>query len=298
MQELEMHKQQVATVQGLESRMVQAFESLLRYLDGKTTKTEVVNQLTSIGTPDALKVMNAVNDMHSTLKKHKNTDLSEVTKLLRKMVAEVGSIPKELPTFEAKEAVSITNLPDFDKYYSKLEKAITGLDMKPQVNVSPTPVNVEAPVVNVEQDFATLQKPLKDVVTAVKNIVIPEQKEVDLSTLEKLQKTTNEKLEKLYDKPGPTLTTDLPFENADGRITRVVIGDDGAVPTTSPALATRLDDSADPIIYIGKAPVGSSESASVWQIAKLDTSSGLIKTWAGNAEFAYAFSDRATLTYN
>ena len=66
------HQQSVQTVQQLEKTMVQAFQSLIQYLDGKTTKTEVVNQLESIGTPDAMKVMSAVNDMHGSLKKLKN----------------------------------------------------------------------------------------------------------------------------------------------------------------------------------------------------------------------------------
>jgi hypothetical protein len=70
-------------------------------------------------------------------------------------------------------------------------------------------------------------------------------------------------------------------------------------PTTDAdrALATRLDDSADPITYIGKAVVGSAESAAVWQIAKLDTTSGLVKTWAGNAGFTNVWEDRTSLTY-
>lgn len=61
---------------------------------------------------------------------------------------------------------------------------------------------------------------------------------------------------------------------------------------------SRLDDTADPIIYIGKAPVDSVESDPVWQIAKLDTSSGLIKTWAGSAGFTQVWDDRTSLTYN
>jgi len=76
------------------------------------------------------------------------------------------------------------------------------------------------------------------------------------------------------------------------------INDVGALPTDSPTLATRLDDSSDPILYVGKAPVGSNEADAVWQIAKLDTSSGLSKTWAGNAGFTQVWDDRSLLTYN
>ena len=75
-------------------------------------------------------------------------------------------------------------------------------------------------------------------------------------------------------------------------------GDGGfGIRTGEPPLATRIDDSSDPTIYIGKAPVTSATSSAVWQIAKLDTSSGLIKTWAGSAGFTQIWDNRAGLTY-
>lgn len=66
------------------------------------------------------------------------------------------------------------------------------------------------------------------------------------------------------------------------------------------ALATRIDDTSTAnTTYIGKASIGASASASVWQIAKLDTSSGLIKTWAdGDALFNNVWDDRTSLTYS
>jgi hypothetical protein len=63
--------------------------------------------------------------------------------------------------------------------------------------------------------------------------------------------------------------------------------------------ATRIDDSAGTTIYIGKAPIGSATSAAVWQIAKLDTSSGLIKTWSdGDSLFNNIWDNRASLEYS
>lgn len=63
-------------------------------------------------------------------------------------------------------------------------------------------------------------------------------------------------------------------------------------------LATRIDDSASPITYIGKAAVGAATSSAVWQIAKVDTTAGMIKTWADSAAFTQIWDDRASLTYN
>jgi hypothetical protein len=66
------------------------------------------------------------------------------------------------------------------------------------------------------------------------------------------------------------------------------------MPTT-----TRLDDTTTTdTTYIGKASIGSNTSEEAWQIAKLDTSSGLVKTWAdGDALFNNIWDDRASLTY-
>ena len=67
----------------------------------------------------------------------------------------------------------------------------------------------------------------------------------------------------------------------------------------TPALASRLDDTADPVLYIGKAPIASATSSAVWQISKLDTSSGLIKTWAdGDSDFNNIWDNRASLSYS
>lgn len=63
--------------------------------------------------------------------------------------------------------------------------------------------------------------------------------------------------------------------------------------------ATRIDDtSTASVTYIGKAPIGSGAASAVWQIQKLDETSGLIKTWAdSNANFDNIWSDRLGLTY-
>lgn len=45
------HKQQLNQIAQMEQSVVRAVEQLVKYLDGKTTKTQVVNQLTQIGTP-------------------------------------------------------------------------------------------------------------------------------------------------------------------------------------------------------------------------------------------------------
>lgn len=63
--------------------------------------------------------------------------------------------------------------------------------------------------------------------------------------------------------------------------------------------AVRIDDTTTAnVTYLGKATVGSSEGDAVWQIQKLDETSGLIKTWAdSDADYDNIWTNRSSLTY-
>lgn len=53
------------------------------------------------------------------------------------------------------------------------------------------------------------------------------------------------------------------------------------------------------LTYIGNAVIGSATSDDVWQIKRLDTTSGLTKKWAdGNENFDNIFDDYASLSYS
>lgn len=55
----------------------------------------------------------------------------------------------------------------------------------------------------------------------------------------------------------------------------------------------------DPAGYVGRAPAGSVESDPVWQIQRLDTSSGVVLTFAdGNSNYDNIWDDRASLAYS
>ncbi len=75
----------------------------------------------------------------------------------------------------------------------------------------------------------------------------------------------------------------------------------GTVPWVEDAvqLSVRFDGSASPVLYYGEAAPGSSESASVWRIQRIDTSSGVAIKWAGgSAVYNQAWSSRASLSYS
>jgi hypothetical protein len=65
-------------------------------------------------------------------------------------------------------------------------------------------------------------------------------------------------------------------------------------------LAVRIDDTTTTdVTYIGKALIGTATSAATWQISKLDTASGMIKTWAdGDGLFNNIWDNRSSLSYN
>jgi len=231
------HTELVSAVKDQTATTIKAFNAFTKYVDRKITKTEVVNQLKAIGTPDAFKVMSAVNDMHSTLKKLKNTDMTPVAELLKQLVQEVSQIPKEHPEApEAVESVEINNLPDFDSYTTRIEDAVKALDVRPVVNVQAPQVTVKPADVHIEkQDFTTLEKALKQVVSAVENIVIPAQIPTDMTKVEKKLDTANQHLEKISNKSfggGGSGGHTTPYVDADGKPVYVEREADGSVPVT------------------------------------------------------------------
>lgn len=212
--------------------VLDATEALIKYLEGHTTKTQVVNQLKTINTPDALRVIPEIKSLHETLKTHKNTDLTEVIKVMNGILEESKKIPKELPKPEKQQFV------DYSKQFTGLIEAVKAVEkvVKAQdlvVNVPetklPTPqVNVEAP------DLQPLQSSIADVVKAVNDIVIPEYK-TDNTAVEKLIKESNKLLKDILERPvkggGGGGGRATPYEDENGMpIFPVTV--DGKIPVT------------------------------------------------------------------
>ncbi len=83
------------------------------------------------------------------------------------------------------------------------------------------------------------------------------------------------------------------------------IGSSTISPATEPTLVKIVGEYAIIIAesgvytYIGKATIGSLTSASVWQIKRLDETSGLVMKWSdGNANFDNKWDDYLTLSYS
>lgn len=170
--------------------IVEVMRKLVDFLDNRVSKTEVVNQLQEIGTPDAYKVVEAVNGLHQTIATQEQVDLSQVTNLLQAVLDEAKQIPKTHSDIEIPKPIDNT------EQFKSLETAIKAIDssIKAQKLVAEAPiVNVPETVVNVEKtDLSPVEEELKtsrkDLVKAIKAIVIPE---TDVKPLEKELKKLN-----------------------------------------------------------------------------------------------------------
>lgn len=228
---------QVSAIQTQET-ILQSFQLLIGFLKNQTSKTEVINQLESIGTPDALKVIPAIDSLHETLKTHKNTDLTELTGLMGNILDEAKKIPKALPKQKEQKFI------DYTKQFKGLETAIKAIQVvvKQQKLIAEAPiVNVPAPNVHLEApNYLPLQVGFKDVVKAVNKIVIPEYK-TDNKAVEKLLKDSNKLLKNLLEKPvssgGGGSSRVSPYQDSAG-IPAFVTLNNGKIPVDATVTAT------------------------------------------------------------
>ena len=53
------------------------------------------------------------------------------------------------------------------------------------------------------------------------------------------------------------------------------------------------------VLFVAEAEIGSSQLSAVWRVKKIDTTTGILVTWAdGNANFDNIATDLTTLTYS
>lgn len=307
-QQNKQYQDRTAQLDNIENTMVQAFNALIGFIDGKTTKTEVVNQLKSISTPDVDKVVQAVSKLDKDILANK-LDLSPIVKELQQIKREASLIPKSHPDKpEPTEKVKVTNLSEIALDTKSLEKAIKELKLAPTIDVKPTDVNVDAP------DLKPLQNTLLDVIKAIKNQKYPDipatdlkptQRELEAQTkeLKKHTKQFKELIEKPVGGGGGGGGNGSPYVDSTGKIVNVTINPDGSIPVTTSITnyTTRIaEDSGDSnLTYIGNAVLGASEASAVWQIKRLDATTGLIKLWSGGTDaFDKVWDNRESGSYS
>lgn len=86
------------------------------------------------------------------------------------------------------------------------------------------------------------------------------------------------------------------YDPVAGTPRRLAVDENGMMGVS---LAQKITTSGN-YVYMAKAPIGSSQSSSVWQVKRIETSgSDIIFTWAeGNANFSHVASDLTLLNYS
>lgn len=284
----------------VQETFVKTIQSLVRFLEGHITKTEVVNQLDAIRTPDTRFVVDALNSLHETLKTHENTDLNPITEVLKDLLAEAKQIPKSHNDIKVPDPIDNTKqLNELARTVKGVEKAVKSQKLvaeAPIVNVPETQVNVDAPDLSPIKD--SVDKSSKDVVKAVKGIKIPE---LNTTPLEKLLKKTNKLLEELpdYMPTGGSSGSSWVAVNGDGTPMPIELNPEGAVFTDKAAMASKITVDGT-TTYVAYAPPGTTQATAGWRVKKIAVSgSDTVITWAdGNASYDNVATDLTALSYS
>ena len=292
------HNEEITAQLQTQEVIVRSISSLVDYLDNRVSKTAVVNQLKEIGTPDAYRVVEAVNAL-TTVVEGKETDLTEVTNLLRSAVKELQQVPKSHGDIKIPEPIDNTRqlkaLETVMKAVDKSVKAQKLVAEAPIVNVPEAVVNVDAP--DLSKITSEQQKTRTELKKALKELVFPA---TDLTKLEKESKAHTKLLKEIRDKPvgggGGGGGRATPYEDSNATPAFVTLNDDGSVPVDSDPLAkykiADVDDSSDPKYY------GFTRADGAWYILKEDTTSSPKTYRYVKGASSYDFSNRASETYD
>jgi hypothetical protein len=284
------HDQEIASLASIDTTVVEVMKNLVEFLDGKITKTEVINQLDTIRTPDVYKVVEAITEL-GIITESNRIDLTPLKEALLSLGEKLDQLPKSFP--EIPSEVSVSNLSDIEIPeqkeidFSSVIKAINNIKMV-----------AEAPQVTVNTDLDPLKKEITNVVKSINSIKFPEIPKTDLSKVEKKLDVSNRILKDIYEKPvgGGGSGSSWPAVNSEGLAQPLTIDDNGNLLITQQHLTERYDLDNANIIYTATAPVGTADNATGWTITKYDLtdsndSSGKIATdvsWEDRATGSYA----------
>ena len=292
----ERHQENKVAILDLQATVVQAFQTLTDYLDQKVGKTEVVNPVYEVSTPDVQDVVDAVQVLARMMIENKldlnpvQQGIADLSTKLEQLNAGVSGLPTEYPEIEIpeqKDEIKVTNLGEID--FTTLEKAIKGIKM-----VAEAPqINVDAP------DLSPLKKSLADVIKAVKGIEFPEIPKTDLSTVEKKLDKSNKLLKEIVEKPvssgGGGGGRATPYQDSTGLPVFPTLSN-GAIQITQATLTKRFDTSSSTIVYTATAPVGTLDSSLGWTITKFDLTNA--SDSSGKVATDVSWLLRATGSYN
>lgn len=283
------HDQEVASLNSIDTTIVEVMNSLVKFLDGKVTRTEVLNQIESVATPDVAKVVEAIAEL-GIITESNRIDLEPLKTALLGLGEKLDQLPKSFP--EIPNSVEINNLSDIEFPeqkeidFSDVIKAINNIKMV-----------AEAPEVTVNNDLKPIEKGLTNVVKSIDSIKFPEIPKTDLTKVEKKLDTSNKILKDLLEKPTSSGGgSSWPAINSEGIAQPLKVDGSGAVQVSNSGSTERYDYDDPTIIYTATAPVGTADNATGWTIIKYDLTD--TNDASGKVATDVSWLDRATGSYN
>ena len=296
-EQLKQYTKEIAKLESLEDTLITAFNNLVKFLDGKTSKVEIINQLKEISTPDVDKVVKVIEKLDKNIIDNK-LDLRPLTESLNTIKRELSLIPKTLPKFEQKDSLKVSNLDEVVLDTTSLEKAIRELNLK-----------VEAPIINTEKvDVKPLQDIMLDLLKAFKSFKVeipeypefPEIPKTDLTNVEKKLDESNKQLKKLVEKPagGGGGGNSSPYIDSTGKIVNVELVN-GKVPVDTGIIAA---DSTNFAFYGSTSDttydyVGKQSANGKWYIMRIHKTTGVATYATGDSDMSTAWTNVGTQTY-
>lgn len=251
--------------------ILSSFSSLVEFLASNVSKTEVINQIEEVGTPDVLHVVKAIDQLRQTVESQKHVaDITEVTEAMKGVIEQTRQLQAQKFDGEPQEDI------DYTERFNELGTAISTVTKA----IKAQKTTVQAPEVNVEApDLKPISKDIEKVVKAVKAIVIPKVPEFDTSKIEKEQIKQTKVLKEILDRPvggssGGGGLRSTPYQDVDGKPT-FISTINNALPVAQQVFTERFASSGG-YDYVGEAPVGSSESENVWTISRYNSTSGKV----------------------
>ncbi len=253
-------------------------------------KKKPENQQLQVLSDIAMMVQELINVADDTKKESKDS--------LKALGAVLTDAREQLVTLNKKEA---PESPDYakpvveavNKLRAALQDSIDKIDVKPQVKVE-TP-KIDAPVVNVAPPSVSVD--LKGVEKIIKNDIPKAFKEaialIPATEIPEAPDRWDEVLEWLQ-----SIDTASRLKPVFPNTLAVQATQSGAWIVSSQAYKKLLDDTSTAnVTYVGSAAIGSATSAAVWQIQKIDETTGMAITWANDGLFTAKWTEILTETY-
>lgn len=282
----------------IESAISQSAKTITKYLDGKVTKTELVNQLDSVRTPDVEKVTELLEQIKQSISEQQPTDLAPITDGIQAVISTTKQLADKIPTNEAKD------------YTDGLNALLsTAQDIEQTLKDKELSVNVAAPNVAVDApDLKPLHADNQKIIKAITDIAMPK---FSTAELQDGQKELLDVLKKILAKP---------VGGGGGGIQTILTRNDNAIAVVNPdgsnvGGGSGIVTPTDPLIaYVVQDEAPNDTGASYYGFAKVDgtylimerdkTSTPYTDRYAniGNnatrTTYQLAWTNRATLTYS